>query len=481
MAKADVEVVAPHVVGRTGERSDLEDDPLVRTSSSSGPKRGACDPSSEQNAAPPASSSQSLAVHAQRVPQRFVIVGVCFLATFSLYIDRTGFALVYTEVAKRQGLDEATKGLVLSAFYYGYAISQLPGGLLAAKFGGQKTLAVAFFGWGLLTMFIPVVSESVILVSLLRALIGVVQGIVIPSTHSILAQWVPIHERSRALSLTTSGMYLGSATAITVLPGLVARFGPSRILEGIGALGLLWLSCWLFTRTEPNSSERIVIASSCVEGHTQKSRNLAWTDMLWSLPVWAIITNSFCFHYALYMIMNWLPTYFDSIIKIPLSSLGNVKAMPFLLMFACSNVGGVLGDRMILGGISVARTRKTINTVGFVIAAAAQLGLAGAESMKAGIAVVTLTLAALGLARGGFSINHMDIAPGRAGILIGISNGAGTLAGIAGVSVTGFLLELGGGADHVEGWFSSAVLASLLCAVGAAFFLVHAQGVVIFK
>lgn len=46
-----------------------------------------------------------------------------------------------------------------------------------------------------------------------------------------------------------------------------------------------------------------------------------------------------------------------------------------------------------------------------------------------GIAATTLTLTMAGLARGGFSVNHMDIAPRHAGVVMGISNTAGTLAG----------------------------------------------------
>ena len=46
-----------------------------------------------------------------------------------------------------------------------------------------------------------------------------------------------------------------------------------------------------------------------------------------------------------------------------------------------------------------------------------------------GIAATTCTLTMAGLARGGFSVNHMDIAPRHAGVVMGISNTAGTLAG----------------------------------------------------
>ena len=36
--------------------------------------------------------------------------------------------------------------------------------------------------------------------------------------------------------------------------------------------------------------------------------------MLFAHPaVWAIVVNNFTFHYALYVVMNWLPLYFEQV------------------------------------------------------------------------------------------------------------------------------------------------------------------------
>ena len=67
--------------------------------------------------------------------------------------------------------------------------------------------------------------------------------------------------------------------------------------------------------------------------------------------------------------------------------------------------------------------------VGFVGAAIALLFMPRASDVASGVAATTSALALAGFARGGFSVNHMDIAPKYAGILMGISNTAGTLAG----------------------------------------------------
>jgi MFS transporter, ACS family, solute carrier family 17 (sodium-dependent inorganic phosphate cotransporter), other len=56
---------------------------------------------------------------------RHVIVGLCFLATFTAYVERVGFSIAFTSLARTVGFDEQVKGAVMSAFYWGYGVSQV--------------------------------------------------------------------------------------------------------------------------------------------------------------------------------------------------------------------------------------------------------------------------------------------------------------------------------------------------------------------
>jgi len=62
---------------------------------------------------------------------------------------------------------------------------------------------------------------------------------------------------------------------------------------------------------------------------------------------------------------------------------------------------------------------------GLTASAVALMLMPMASNAWSGVAATTLTLGALGFARGGFSVNHMDIAPKYAGVVMGISNTAG--------------------------------------------------------
>lgn len=56
---------------------------------------------------------------------RHQITALCFAATFVAYMERVGFSIAYTAMARQAGISEAVKGSVLSAFYWGYGLSQV--------------------------------------------------------------------------------------------------------------------------------------------------------------------------------------------------------------------------------------------------------------------------------------------------------------------------------------------------------------------
>ncbi|KAG6409469.1 hypothetical protein SASPL_127509 [Salvia splendens] len=200
---------------------------------------------------------------------------------------------------------------------------------------------------------------------------------------------------------------------------------------------------------------RIAVApdqDSRLEPSTEDPRK----KIMLSLPIWAIVVNNFTFHYALYVLMNWLPTYFE--------------------------LGGVAADKLITS--RTLSTRKVLNTVGFTVASAALVALPLFRTPDGVVFCSSVALGFLALGRAGFAVNHMDVAPRYAGIVMGISNTAGTLAGIVGVDLTGRLLEAAKAADldltAPESWRAVFAIPGLLCVFSSLGFLLLSTGERIF-
>ncbi|KAH9654712.1 protein NUCLEOLAR COMPLEX ASSOCIATED 4 [Citrus sinensis] len=434
-------------------------------------------------------------------PKRYLIVILTFISTCVCYIERVGFSIAYTAAADAAGVNQSSKGTILSTFYYGYACSQVPGGWAAQKIGGRKVLLFSFVLWSSTCFWLKLDPNNVFILVVARLLVGVSQGFIFPSIHTVLAQWVPPHERSRSVSLTTSGMYLGAAMGMLFLPSLVKYNGPNSVFNAEAALGGMWSLLWFKYATDPPRSEHPKASAAGFGesllpmrdqklkvdngGSAMKAAKIPWKRIVVNLPVWAIVVNNFTFHYALYVLMNWLPTYFELGLQLSLQEMGSSKMMPYLNMFIFSNIGGVVADHLITKRIlSVTRTRKFLNTVGFMVASIALMALPIFRSSNGAIFCSSIALGFLALGRAGFAVNHMDIAPRYAGIVMGISNTAGTLAGIVGVDMTGKLLEAAkttySDLSSPESWRAVFFIPGLLCILSSFVFLLFSTGERIF-
>lgn len=437
-----------------------------------------------------------------KFPKRYLIVILTFICTSVCYIERVGFSIAYTVAADAAGVNQSSKGTILSTFYYGYACSQVPGGWAAQKIGGRKVLLLSFVLWSATCALVPLDPNRIFVLVIARLLVGVAQGFIFPSIHTVLAQWVPPHERSRSVSLTTSGMYLGAAAGMLVLPSLVKYRGPQSVFLAEAALGAMWSFLWFKYASDPPRSEHPkATAAGFGEsllptkgnqklklengGSSTRTAKIPWKRILLSLPVWAIVVNNFTFHYALYVLMNWLPTYFELGLQLSLQEMGSSKMLPYLNMFIFSNIGGVVADHLVTKRIlSVTNTRKFLNTIGFIVASLALMAIPIFRTSDGAVLCSSVALGFLALGRAGFAVNHMDIAPRYAGIVMGVSNTAGTLAGIIGVDLTGRLLEAARTADSSlsspESWRLVFLIPGLLCIFSSFVFLIFSTGERIF-
>ncbi|XP_074588404.1 putative anion transporter 7 isoform X2 [Curcuma longa] len=409
-----------------------------------------------------------------RFPKRYIIILLTFICTSVCYIERIGFSIAYTAAADSIGVNQSSKGLILSVFYYGYVVSQVPGGWAAQYVGGRRVLLFSFLLWSLTCAFAPLDASKVNIMVVARFLVGVAQGFIFPAIHTILAQWVPPHERSRSVSLTTSGMYLGAAGGMLVLPSLVKYKGPQSVFVVESALGIMWSFLWFRFASDPVRSEHPKAAAAGFGepnlpvsrekripsvGSLRRLTKIPWKKIIFNLPIWAIVLS--------------------------LQDMGSSKMIPYFNMFIFSNIGGILADHLITRRfLSVTKTRKLLNTIGFVVAALALMAIPLFRNPSWTVLCSSVSLGFLALGRAGFAVNHMDVAPRYAGIVMGVSNTAGTLAGIVGVGLTGRILEAAKSADmdltSIECWKNVFLIPAYLCIFSSFIFLLFATGEKIF-
>jgi ACS family sodium-dependent inorganic phosphate cotransporter len=404
-------------------------------------------------------------------PRRYTIVALFALATALCYIDRVNISIAIIPLARERGYDDAAKGLVLSSFFWGYLWLQMAGGWMADRFGGKRVLAAGVAVWSIATCLTPpAASISFGALLLMRALLGAGEAVNFPAVHSIAARWTIESERARAISLHFSGGPFGTIVALLISPALMLDYGWPSVFYVSGALGIVWLVAWWLKAADGpedcggvSAAELALIQSDRPEAPLADS--IPWRAILRERAVWAIVIAHLCNNFGFYILLLWLPSYLNHTFGVPMAKLGRFSVIPYVAAFCVQNLSGWAADSLHKRGIPLGTVRKSLQAAAFTIGGLPLLALPAIHSPEAAVALVTISLAGTGIGSGAFAVNHLDVAPRYAGILMGMSNTAATLPGIIGVAAVGFILQTTGSFAAAFYMTTAIYAAGLICYV----------------
>ncbi|ODN04161.1 Vesicular glutamate transporter 2.1 [Orchesella cincta] len=379
---------------------------------------------------------------------------------------------------------KGTVGLVDSSYFLGYLVTQIPGGFCAAKYRANLIFGTAIALSAVLNLLVPEAARHGYgVLMIVRIFQGLVEGVTYPACHGIWRWWAPPLERSRLATMAFCGSYGGAVLGMPLSAYLVDWIGWSAPFYFYGVVGIIWYFFWLWLVFEKPSRHPTITPQELL--YIEKSigpmssvppnfRTTPWRDIFTSMPVWAIVVANFCRSWTFYLLIISQPTYFKEIFKLKVSTLGTLSALPHLLMTIIVPLGGILADHLRRNNIlTTTQVRKIFNCGGFGMEAVFLLLVAAAKD-NTGMAIVSLTLAVgfSGFAISGFNVNHLDIAPRYAGILMGISNGVGTLSGL----LCPIVVEKITIHETKEEWEMVFIMAALIHFSGVAFYACFASG-----
>jgi len=408
--------------------------------------------------------------------KRHQLALMAFLAIFICYIDRVAISVAIIPMAESHGWDLSTQGLVLSSFFIGYLLTQVIGGKLADRYGGKVVLGFGVLLWSLFTLVTPPAAALGITVLIVaRILMGMGEAVTFPAIYALYARWIPVRERSRSAGFSNSGIPLGTVFALLATPVIVAAWGWEWVFYLFGAVGFGWCAVWYFLiapsprqQAGITQAELDVIAAGTIADTSAVTT--PWRALMTNMPVWAVIVAHFCNNWWFYVLLAWLPTYVTKGLGVDYGSVGYFAMMPHIALFLFINLSGVVADRLIDRGMTITRVRKLMMLIGFGGSITALLLVAQAQDAVTAISIMTIGSALGAFAVSGFFVNHMDIAPEHAGTLMGITNTAGTIPGIIGVLVSGWILDVTGS------WALVFQTAAAVAAFGLVFYLVFGSG-----
>ena len=258
----------------------------------------------------------------------FLYVGFCIS-----YIDRSAIGLALPSISKDFTLAPTQMGVVISAFFIGYSIMQLPGGWMADKFGSKSVILIALTLWSIFT-FMTGHASSLAGLLFLRFVFGLCEGPYAGACYRGIAEYFPRELRPAFATGVLSSNYIGSAIAPIIIVPLILWFGWRGMFQALGCIGLVYVFFYAFfvKQVKPEEEEKA--------GAKKGSKKEYFLKLLHFSIIWKLVVCAFCISCINKGLDAWMPTYLIAERGINLKAVGYVTPIPFMASFLSTAVCG---------------------------------------------------------------------------------------------------------------------------------------------
>jgi len=383
----------------------------------------------------PAAAVPALTANGARLSnvRRWGTVWLMFLAAAINFVDRGSLSVAMPLIAAEMNFSPQAQGTLLSAFFWTYALMQIPMGWAVDRFDAKWIYAGAFALWSV-ACGVTGLAGGLAALAVLRMLLGLGESAYFASSTKIVSQLFSPSERGFPTGLFECGTSFGLAAGTVLTAYLSQEFGWRAMFAIIGFSGLVWLIPWMRLAV-PRSESPCAALPVTKELRPPGKR---WVTMNRNLL--GVCIGFFCYNYRWYLLMTWLPTYLVKERGMTILGAGFLAALPYWIYAMLQPAGGRIGDMLIRRGWDASKVRKGLVvfgcTCGLLILPVPLVS--SVELVFALLIASSLT----GLAVANMMVIQQACAPpDEVGRWAGIMNCSGNLAGVAAPFVTGLLVS----------------------------------------
>ncbi|WP_293765467.1 MFS transporter [uncultured Aquitalea sp.] len=389
------------------------------------------------------------------------------------YFDRISLSVAAPQLQQEFHLSSGDIGLLFSAFFWTYALLQIPTGMILDRFGVTRVGRWGAFLWGIastLTAFAGGFGG----IFAARALLGVAEAPGFPASSKATGYWFPRRERAMATAIFDAAAKFSNVIGVPLVALAVVHLGWRWGFAVTACLSIAYFfAFWLLYRDpsqDPKLTEEerryILDGGATPEGQSQGGSLRMLGYLLRQRKVWGLSLGFAAYGYVFYLFLTWLPGYLVQAMHMSILKSAGFAAIPWI--FATLSdliVGGWLIDHLIARGHDETRVRKAVLLGGMLMG----LAVFGATTTQDPyVAIVWITIALSGLAAAapvGWSLPSLIAPQGGTGTVGGIMNFANNMMGAVAPIVTGYIV----GSTHS---FTNAFLvAGIMLLIGVAAFV----------
>jgi sugar phosphate permease len=312
------------------------------------------------------------------------------------YIDRATLAVANELIRHDLGLSIADMGLLLSAFLWAYAFSQLPTGALVDRLGPRLLLTLGLSLWSLAQVLGGMVTGFGQFIGA-RVLLGLGEAPQFPTGARVVRDWFNPRERGLATGIFNCASTLGTAIGVPLLTGLMLLFGWRWMFIIMGVAGLVVAALWFVVYRNPTdlaltAEEDAYRTQGDPPGQRSRVTFGEWKQLFRFRSTWGMILGFFGCVYVTWIYAAWLPAYLETERHMSIKSTGFFAAIPFLCGVIGGLLGGVLVDFLVRRGMSAMGSRKVPAALCLFGTAACTIAAAYVSSNTLAIAFISASL-----------------------------------------------------------------------------------------
>ncbi|XP_052747636.1 putative inorganic phosphate cotransporter isoform X2 [Galleria mellonella] len=328
---------------------------------------------------------------------------------------------------------KSIQDMISYSFYLGYTVMMVPMGIMAQRFGGKIPLLLCIAVNSAVSIVLPWFPKfsGWIGICFLRLVQGCFQAALYPSTHTMLAKWAPLNERSRL----TTFVYTGSECAVILGYPIAGYFAGSPSFGwpfsfwffGIAGFISCGLLAWLVTATPQDhptiTTEELLYITGNGNANKSSPRKTPWKHILTSKPVWAMVITQLGSTTGYILVLTQTPTYLNNVLGVDVRSSGIYSSLPYIALYVMTLAFGYIADFLVVKNImSIGNVRKVTNTIGTVVSGMFLVAFSYVDNTLMAIVLLIVCQALYSGVNVGHHINQIDLTPNFAGPVMALGN-----------------------------------------------------------
>ncbi|MFL9909217.1 MFS transporter [Paraburkholderia sp. RL17-337-BIB-A] len=390
------------------------------------------------------------------------------------YLDRASISVAMPLIATEFHLSPALQGLIMSMFFWSYALMQIPGGMLADRYKPRVVIATATVIWGVCQTLVAACTNTAGLI-LTRLGLGLAEAPLNPSSGKLNGIWLTPNERGRGAALLDGGAPLGAAIGSLIIATLIGWTGSWRlafVVTGVVTI-LAGLFAWRFIRNSPRDhggvsqaeAEYIELANQSDIDDEANLPPAQAINLLKHRTPWLMFLGYMFSNVVFFGLLTWMPNYLSKVHGFDIRQMGGASFVIFMTGFAGDLFGGWSADKLMSSGMAPNKVMRTLLGVASAVTTVAIFSVAFTTGPVVTVVLLSITLFFQRWTGLYWSMPAMLTTRRRSGLLGSVMNLGGQVGGVVVPLAIGLIVQLTGSYFIALMVFTGAGIGLFICSV----------------